>query len=97
MILKEKHWFHSQAQRKTATFAKVGYWDEAKSNPLLQVANEFGMSSEDAFQQLKEALNMLEVDISVKREPVILVLDYEVLQVGELFLTCLLCIIVFIY
>jgi hypothetical protein len=48
------------------------------------------MSSEVASELINEALNALEVDDSVNREPVILVLDSEV-QVNQLFLTSLLC------
>lgn len=53
---------------------------------MLNVANEFGKSSEIAFELLSGTLNGLEVDYSMNREPIILVLDYEV-QVSELFPT----------
>ncbi|KAJ1434987.1 SEPARIN core domain [Sesbania bispinosa] len=64
--------------KKDCYIAKVGYCDEARSGILLNAANGFGMSSEVAFELLNEALNELEVDDSVNREPIILVLDYEV-------------------
>ncbi|KAL1336318.1 hypothetical protein HN51_030706 [Arachis hypogaea] len=64
--------------RKDCYVAKVGYCDEARSGVFLNAANEFGVSSEVAFQLLNDALEVLEVDDTVNREPVILVLDYEV-------------------
>jgi len=76
--------------KKGCYIAKVGYCDEARKGILLNAANGFGMSSEVAFELLSDALNVLEVDGAVNREPIILVLDYEV-QVSELFLTHLLC------
>ncbi|TKY71312.1 Separase protein [Spatholobus suberectus] len=63
--------------KKDCYIAKVGYCDEARKG-MLNAANGFGMSSEVAFELLNEALNVLEVDDSVNREPIILVLDYEV-------------------
>ncbi|XP_012569077.1 separase isoform X2 [Cicer arietinum] len=63
--------------KKDCYFAKGGFCDGASSGILLNEANKL-MSSEVAFELLNEALNELEVDDSVKREPVILVLDYEV-------------------
>lgn len=75
--------------KKDCYFAKGGFCDGASSGILLNEANKL-MSSEVAFELLNEALNELEVDDSVKREPVILVLDYEV-QVNQLFVNCLLC------
>lgn len=75
--------------KKDCYIAKVGYCDETKKGILLNT-NGFGMSSEVAFELLSEALNVLEVDDSMNREPIILVLDHEV-QVSELFLTRLLC------
>lgn len=74
--------------KKDCYIAKVGYCDETRSGILLNAANESGMSSEVAFELLNEALNVLEVDDFVNREPIILVLDYEV-QVSELFLPLL--------
>ena len=70
--------------KKDCYIAKVGYCDEARSGILLNAANASGVSSEVAFQLLNDALNVLEVDESVNREPIILVLDYEV-QVSEVF------------
>ncbi|RDX78338.1 Separase, partial [Mucuna pruriens] len=64
--------------KKDCYIAKVGYCDEARRGILLNAVNGFGMSSEVAFELLNEALNVLEVDDSVNREPIILVLDYEV-------------------
>ncbi|XP_019425826.1 PREDICTED: separase isoform X1 [Lupinus angustifolius] len=64
--------------KKDCYIAQVGYCDEARSGILSNAANGFGMSSEVAFHLLSEALNVLEVDDSVNREPIILVLDYEV-------------------
>lgn len=74
----------SLCSKKDSYIAKVGYCDEARSGMLLNAANGFGMFSEVAFQLLNEAINMLEVDDSMNREPIILVLDYEV-QVSGLF------------
>ncbi|KAK7412084.1 hypothetical protein VNO78_03531 [Psophocarpus tetragonolobus] len=64
--------------KKDCYIAKVGYCDEARRGISLNVAHGFGMSSEIAFELLSEALNVLEVDDSMTREPIILVLDYEV-------------------
>ncbi|KAK8469090.1 hypothetical protein PHAVU_006G212401 [Phaseolus vulgaris] len=64
--------------KKGCYIAKVGYCDEARKGILLNAANGFGMSSEVAFELLSDALNVLEVDGAVNREPIILVLDYEV-------------------
>ncbi|KAK7246827.1 hypothetical protein RIF29_41697 [Crotalaria pallida] len=64
--------------KKDCYIAKVGHCDEAMSGILSNAANGFGLSSEVASQLLNEALDMLEVDDSVRREPIILVLDYEV-------------------
>ena len=75
--------------KKDCYIAKVGYCDEARRG-ILNSANGIGVSSEVAFELLSEALNVLEVDDSMYREPIILVLDYEV-QVSELFPTLLLC------
>ncbi|KHN33472.1 Separin [Glycine soja] len=63
--------------KKDCYIAKVGYCDEARRG-ILNSANGIGVSSEVAFELLSEALNVLEVDDSVNREPIILVLDYEV-------------------
>ncbi|XP_014518647.1 separase isoform X1 [Vigna radiata var. radiata] len=63
--------------KKDCYIAKVGYCDETKKGILLNT-NGFGMSSEVAFELLSEALNVLEVDDSMNREPIILVLDHEV-------------------
>lgn len=75
--------------KKDCYIAKVGYCNEARRG-ILNSADGIGVSSEVAFELLSEALNVLEVDDSVNREPIILVLDYEV-QVSELFPTLLLC------
>ncbi|XP_020220359.1 separase isoform X1 [Cajanus cajan] len=64
--------------KKDCYIAKVGYCDELRRGILLNAAKGFGISSEVAFELLSEALNALEVDDSVNREPIILVLDYEV-------------------
>lgn len=63
--------------KKDCYIAKGGYCDGAKSGIFSNVANKL-MSSEVAFELLNEALNVLEVDDSMNREPVILVLDPEV-------------------
>ncbi|CAJ1963611.1 unnamed protein product [Sphenostylis stenocarpa] len=64
--------------KKDCYIAKVGYCDEARKGILLNAANEFGISSDNALELLSEALNVLEVDDSLNREPIILVLDHEV-------------------
>jgi separase len=75
--------------KKDCYIAKGGYCDGARSGIFINAANKL-MSSEVASELINEALNALEVDDSVNREPVILVLDSEV-QVNQLFLTSLLC------
>jgi separase len=75
--------------KKDCYISKGGYCDGARSGIFLNAANKL-MSSEVASELINEALNALEVDDSVNREPVILVLDSEV-QVNQLFLTSLLC------
>ncbi|XP_061337166.1 separase [Gastrolobium bilobum] len=64
--------------KKDCYIAKVGYCNEARNGILLNAANGFGKSSDVAFQLLNEALNALEVDDSINREAIILVLDNEV-------------------
>ncbi|KAG4399168.1 hypothetical protein GLYMA_08G184200v4 [Glycine max] len=63
--------------KKDCYIAKVGYCNEARRG-ILNSADGIGVSSEVAFELLSEALNVLEVDDSMYREPIILVLDYEV-------------------
>ncbi|WJX81047.1 separase [Trifolium repens] len=58
-------------------FAKGGYCGGARSGIFSNAAHKL-MSSEIAFELLTEAFNLLEVDDSMNREPVILVLDSEV-------------------
>jgi separase len=70
-------------------FAKGGYCGGARSGIFSNAAHKL-MSSEIAFELLTEAFNLLEVDDSMNREPVILVLDSEV-QVNLLFLTFFVC------
>ncbi|KAI9087156.1 hypothetical protein K1719_030791 [Acacia pycnantha] len=62
--------------KKGCYIAKVGYCDEAWRGMTSNAANGFGSSSELAFQILNKALNMVEVEQS--REPIILVLDYDI-------------------
>lgn len=77
--------------KKDFCFDKGGYCEEARSGIFGNAAHIL-ISSEVAFELLNEALNVLEVDDSMNREPVILVLDPEV-QVFQLFMTCLLCVL----
>ncbi|XP_058760955.1 separase-like [Vicia villosa] len=63
--------------KKDCYIAKGGYCAGPRSGIFLNEANKL-VSSEVAFELLNEALNMLEVDDPVNREPVILVLDSDV-------------------
>ncbi|KAF7803655.1 separase isoform X2 [Senna tora] len=69
-------WISPLCLKKGCYIAKVGYCDETMCGILSNAANGFGLSSELAFQLLNEALNELEVVQS--REPIILVLDYDI-------------------
>ncbi|KAL4372623.1 hypothetical protein AHAS_Ahas05G0000300 [Arachis hypogaea] len=64
--------------KKDCYIAKVGHCDQGMSGILLNAADGFGVSSDKAFQLLKHALIELDADKNSKREPIILVLDYEV-------------------
>ncbi|KAK7302457.1 hypothetical protein RJT34_13347 [Clitoria ternatea] len=64
--------------KKDCYIAKVGYCDQASSGILSNVVNGFGRLYNVAFELLNEAFDALEVDDSVNREPIILVLDYDV-------------------
>ncbi|XLR22092.1 hypothetical protein S83_049992, partial [Arachis hypogaea] len=64
--------------KKDCYIAKVGHCDQGMSGILLNAADGFGVSSDKAFQLLKHALIELDADKYSKREPIILVLDYEV-------------------
>lgn len=88
-ISEGKTLFSQLCSKKDCYIAKGGYCAGPSSGIFLNAASKL-VSSEDAFELLNEALNVLEVDDYVNREPVILVLDSEV-QVNHLFLTCLLC------
>jgi len=81
------------SSKKDCYIAKGGYCDGVTSGIFSNVANKL-MSSEVALELLNEALNVLEVDDSMNREPVILVLDPEV-QVNQLFMTFFLCFEIF--
>ncbi|XP_058750289.1 separase-like isoform X2 [Vicia villosa] len=63
--------------KKDCYIAKGGYCAGPMGGIFLNSANKL-VSSEIAFELLNEALNVLEVDDFVNREPVILVLDSEV-------------------
>ncbi|XP_054803798.1 separase isoform X2 [Prosopis cineraria] len=69
-------WISQLCFKKGCYIAKVGYCDDAWRGILLNAANGSGTSSELAFQILNEALNVFEVGQS--REPIILVLDYDI-------------------
>lgn len=80
-------WISQLCLKKGSYIAKVGFCDEARFGITSNAANGFGTSSELATQLLNEAFNMLEVVQS--REPIILVLDYDI-QVCKLCLVFLL-------
>ena len=60
---------------------RAGYCNEAKCGTSSNASDGVDKQSELAFQLIQEAVNELEGEDSVNREPIILVLDCEV-QVG---------------
>ncbi|KAI5448524.1 hypothetical protein KIW84_015801 [Lathyrus oleraceus] len=76
-ISEGKTLFSQLCSKKDCYIAKGGYCAGPRSGIFLNAASKL-VSSEDAFELLNEALNVLEVDDYVNREPVILVLDSEV-------------------
>ncbi|KAJ7968102.1 separase [Quillaja saponaria] len=64
--------------KKGCYIARVGFCDEASCGMFPIMSNAFGKPSDLASQLLNEAVNSLEGEDSINREPIILALDYEV-------------------